>query len=236
VRRAPVTVAAIACCAAVAAAVAYAAIPDGGGTYSACVLKDVGAIRLIDSSLPPSNLMSHCTSIEEQIGWSKEGQPGSRGPKGATGSVGQAGRQGPKGDLGEPGPKGAVGPAGPKGPTGDQGLTGDAGPEGDEGPSADFSGDYVSPNGLYKLSVKDAGIELSGPLGRTTLDFGGWNVTSFGQLTVTAGVIQLNGCRGPVALVGGHVLAGVTVDPAGNPIFTGFATILGPGAPTVCAG
>jgi hypothetical protein len=84
--------------------------------------------------------------------------------------------------------------------------------------------------------VADTGIELSGPAGSTKLDFGGVNVSSLGPLTITGAVILLNGCIGPVALVGGHVLAGVTVGPAGNPIFTGFATILGPGAPTVCAG
>ncbi len=47
--------------AAIAGGVAYAAIPNGGGVYTACMLKGVGTIRLIDKSLPSTNLMSHCT-------------------------------------------------------------------------------------------------------------------------------------------------------------------------------
>src|SRR5262245_30813 len=53
----------------------YAAIPDGNKTYTACVLKSVGTIRLIDPSLPASNLMSHCTPLETQITWNEQGPP-----------------------------------------------------------------------------------------------------------------------------------------------------------------
>ena len=236
-RRAPVAVAAIGCCVALVTAVASATIPDGGDTYTACVLKGVGTIRVIDPSVPAGDLTGHCTSLEEQIGWKSAGQTGPPGPKGEAGGAGQAGRKGPRGELGDPGPKGVVGPPGARGPTGDQGQTGDAGPDGDQGPPGGFSGAYVSPNGLYKLRVTDTGIELSGPSGSTKLDGGGLNVSSFGPLTITAALIRLNGCSGFVALVGGQTLGGVVgVDPAGNPILGGFATILGPGSPTVCAG
>lgn len=71
---------------AVAAGVAYATIPDSGGVYTACMLKNVGTLRLIDPSLPSANLMSHCTSRETQITWNQKGQPGPTGPAGPPGS------------------------------------------------------------------------------------------------------------------------------------------------------
>jgi hypothetical protein len=62
-----------------AAGIAYATIPDGGGVYTACMLKNVGTIRLIDPSLGSSSLMGHCTSLETQISWNQQGVPGKDG-------------------------------------------------------------------------------------------------------------------------------------------------------------
>jgi hypothetical protein len=220
--RASVAIAGVACCAALAAGVAYATIPSGGGNYTGCVLKGVGTIRLIDQSLPTSNLMSHCTSLENQLGWNKQGQAGPPGAKGGAGPTGPKGPTGPRGSLGLPGAKG---------PTGNNGAQGTTGPDGD------FSGDFTSPNGAYRLRVADTGIELSGPVGTWKLEVPAWNLSSFGTLKLDAAQIQLNGCGLPVALVGGQTVGGVLgVDPAGNPIFGGVATILPPGSPTVCAG
>jgi type VI secretion system Hcp family effector len=98
----------------VAGGIAYAAIPDGGNVYTACMLKSTGTIRLIDPSLPSSNLMSHCTPLEQQLSWNQVGQPGAAGAKGATGA------QGAKGDVG------ATGPQGPKGDAGASGSGGSA--------------------------------------------------------------------------------------------------------------
>jgi hypothetical protein len=100
----------------VAGGIAYAAIPDGGNVYTACMLKATGTIRLIDPSLPSSNLMGHCTSIEQQLSWNQTGQPGPQGAKGATGA------QGVKGDTG------ATGPQGPKGDAGSSGGRGGGAP------------------------------------------------------------------------------------------------------------
>src|SRR5436853_6356525 len=86
--------------AAIAGGVAYATIPGPGNVYSACMLKGVGTIRLIDKSLPPTNLMSHCTDKETEIFWNQPGQPGPAGP---------AGPAGPKGDPGAPGTNGTNG-------------------------------------------------------------------------------------------------------------------------------
>ena len=88
----------------VAGGVAYAAIPGSGGVYTACMLKHVGTLRLIDPSLPASNPMSHCaTAFETQVTWNETGQPG------AQGAPGPQGLQGPKGDTGPQGPAGADG-------------------------------------------------------------------------------------------------------------------------------
>jgi hypothetical protein len=77
-----------------AAGVAYGTIPDGNHVYQACMLKSVGTVRLIDPSLPATNILSHCTSLEQAISWNQVGQ---QGPQGAQGPQGP---QGPKGDPG----------------------------------------------------------------------------------------------------------------------------------------
>lgn len=78
--------------------VAYATIPGPGNVYSACMLKGIGTIRLIDKSLPDSNLMSRCKpSLEIEVSWNQAGQqgpPGLQGPKGDPGSPGADGTPG----------------------------------------------------------------------------------------------------------------------------------------------
>jgi hypothetical protein len=124
---------------ALAGGVAYATIPDSGAVYTACMLKNVGTIRLIDPSLPSTNAQSHCTSLETKITWNQQGQPGPlgpQGPKGEAGAQGDSGPQGPKGDTGaqgDAGPQGAKGEAGAQGDTGPQGPKGDTGPQGPQG-------------------------------------------------------------------------------------------------------
>ncbi len=102
---------------AAAAGIAYATIPSSGNVYTACMLKGVGTIRLIDPSLPSSNLLGHCSALETQVSWSQNGQPGAPGPQGP---------QGAKGDPGTPGATGATGPAGPAGADGAAGPAGTA--------------------------------------------------------------------------------------------------------------
>ena len=82
---------------AIAGGVAYATIPGPGEVYSACMLKGVGTIRLIDKSLPTTNLMSRCTDKETEVSWNQKGEQGIQGPKGD------------KGDRGDPGTPGADG-------------------------------------------------------------------------------------------------------------------------------
>ena len=65
----------------VTAGVAVATIPDGGGVYTACMLKATGTIRLIDLLAPSNSLLSHCTQLEKQITWNEKGRPGPAGPR-----------------------------------------------------------------------------------------------------------------------------------------------------------
>lgn len=78
-----------------AGSVAWAAIPGDGGVYSACMLKNVGTVRLIDKSLPQGNLMSHCKpALEVEIAWNQKGQQGTQGPPGEKGDSGPPGSAG----------------------------------------------------------------------------------------------------------------------------------------------
>ena len=113
-----------------------AAIPDSSGVIHGCYQKNVGNLRVIDSSAGDS-----CRPSEIGISWS---QTGPQGPTGATGPAGPAGATGPKGDTGATGPagpagatgpKGDTGATGPQGPPGATGATGPAGPTGPPGPN-----------------------------------------------------------------------------------------------------
>ena len=69
-----------------------AAIPGDGGVYSACMLKGVGTVRLIDKSLPAGNFMSHCKpALEVEIAWNQQGPQGLPGTPGAPGADGSDG-------------------------------------------------------------------------------------------------------------------------------------------------
>ena len=83
--------------AAVAAGVAWAAIPDGNGVITACVHKSTGQVRVIDTggSQPES-----CKSQETEISWNQGGPTGPVGPPGPTGDKGPTGDQGPPGSTG----------------------------------------------------------------------------------------------------------------------------------------
>ena len=75
---------------AAAGGIAYAAIPDAGtGVYHACMLKNVGTIRIIDPE------RQRCSSLlEVEITFNKQGptgNPGATGPPGQDGEDGQDG-------------------------------------------------------------------------------------------------------------------------------------------------
>ena len=132
---------AVATAAAVLAAggIAYATIPSSSGVYTACVLKGVGTIRLIDPSLGTHSLLGHCTPLETQVTWNQAGPAGATGLRGTTG------------------PQGASGPAGPTGPTGPQGPAGSFSVQTDSPAVGDYS-DYG-----------DVVVDVSCPVGQTAV-------------------------------------------------------------------
>ena len=88
---------------ALAGGIAYATIPGPDNVYNACMLKSLGTIRLIDKSLSPTSLLSHCTDRETEISWNQAGQPGPAGPQGAKGDPGAPGTNGTNGTNGKDG-------------------------------------------------------------------------------------------------------------------------------------
>lgn len=79
---------------AIAGGIAWASIPDTGSVYRACMLNGIGTIRLIDKSLPSTNLMSHCTDKETEVSWNQKGQDGKDGINGTNGTNGTDGKDG----------------------------------------------------------------------------------------------------------------------------------------------
>jgi hypothetical protein len=134
-----------------AAGIAYATIPDSSQVYTACMLKSVGTIRLIDTSLSSSNLLGHCTSLETPITWNGKGQPGPAGQPGAAGQSPTV-TQLASGD--------ASCAAGGAAITDANGSTAYVcnGANGADGQP--FSGTFTSPNGEYSISVADTGIAI----------------------------------------------------------------------------
>jgi hypothetical protein len=81
----------------VAAASAWAAIPGANGVISACYVKNVGLLRVIDADAGKK-----CTQLETPLAWN------SHGPKGDKGDPGPQGPKGDKGDAGAPGTSVAI--------------------------------------------------------------------------------------------------------------------------------
>jgi hypothetical protein len=190
--------------AAAATAIAAAAIPDSNKTFTACMLKDVGTIRLIDPSLPQRNLMSHCSKLEQEVTWDGQGQPGATGPQGPKGDIGPTGPQGQKGDIGPTGPqgpagqdgaKGATGPQGPAGADGKDGATGPQGAKGATGPQGPAGQDGTDgKDGVSVTSQRlNAGDDSACPAGGSKFSVAGGNVT-----------YACNGSDGSGQIVGGH--------------------------------
>jgi len=154
-----------------AAGIAYAAIPDGNGVYTACAHNVTGAIRLIDPSLGDNSPLGRCTKAETRITWNQAGAPGPQGPQGPKGDTGPAGPQGdtgpagpqgPQGDKGDKGDKGDTGAAGATGPAGAQGPQGDKGDKGDKGdpgaPGATGPAGPAGANGVSGYQLVNSGI------------------------------------------------------------------------------
>ena len=145
--------------AAIVGAVAYAAIPNGGGIYTACTVKTTGTIRLIDPSLGPKNRLGHCTAQESPITWSKAA---------ASPTVAQL----------------ASGNA--HCPAGGASITNASGTVAYVCSAQSSSGSLQSPNGRYTLQLSDQGAALKGP-GATVKITGGTLDLSSNNETVEVG-------------------------------------------------
>jgi hypothetical protein len=205
---------------ALAAGIAYAAIPDTNTkVFTACMLKGVGTIRLIDPSVG-----GKCASIEQQVSWNQQGQAG------VSPTVTQLAAH----DANCPAGGAAITDAAGSTAYVCSGKDGQDGQDGQDG--ADFAGSFTSPNGQSKLNVDDTGIKLEA----TTVQVKGSATTTVegqGQLALKGGLVQINGPGGclPAARIGDTVQ---TFIPAAVQVFPGglfFGTIL-TGSPTVCIG
>jgi hypothetical protein len=163
---------------AVAGGIAYASIPDATGVYHACMLKNIGTIRIIDL-----DKQQHCVSaLETEITFNQKGQKGDQGLQGTPGQPGtngQNGTNGSNGSNGAPGisptvtqlavgdsncPAGGAAITGATGPTAYvcSGLNGQNGQNGQPGADGQpFSGTFTSPNGQYSISVTDTGVTVA---------------------------------------------------------------------------
>jgi hypothetical protein len=74
---------------ALAAGMAYAAIPDSNGVVQACYQKVNGQLRVIDTSKGGS-----CNASETALSWNQTGPPGAKGTTGAKGATGPPGPAG----------------------------------------------------------------------------------------------------------------------------------------------
>ena len=112
---------------ALAGGVAWATIPDSGGTVNGCFQKVHGTLRVIDTATEA------CSSAELPISWNQKGPKGDPGPRGLPGEPGPKGDRGAKGDPGDAGAQGPPGSPGPAGKDGISGQNGSAGPPGKDG-------------------------------------------------------------------------------------------------------
>jgi hypothetical protein len=209
---------------ALAAGIAYAAIPDAGtGVYHACMLKNVGTIRIID---PAKQQCS--TVLETEITFNQKGQTGAPGTNGTNGTNGTSPtvQQLSAGD-----PNCAAGGAAITDAAGTtayvcSGQDGTNGTNGTDGQS--FDGTFTSLNGEYTLSVTNTGVHVSA-LNGAKIDFtdSAINVTSRGTTFVRS--------DGDFTVMGG---TNVTLRAGSNLSLRGDsnATLQGSGTATVSAG
>ncbi len=80
--------------------VAAATIPSSSGTFTACVAKARGTIRLIDPTLGAKSRRGRCVKGEQKIAWNRRAPAGSAGVTGPQGTPGAAGASGVVGAAG----------------------------------------------------------------------------------------------------------------------------------------
>ena len=179
---------------ALAGGVAYATIPDGGGVIHACMLKNVGTIRLID----PAAGQKCSPTLEIAVDWNQRGQQGNAGPVGPSGPAGPAGEKGDPGSPGPTGATGATGPQGPKGDTGEAGLQGPTGPQGPAGPAGPQGPQGVPGSSVQALfaygAVVDNGTSVTVLFARNVASATWSAITTSYAITFATGAGPLTAC------------------------------------------
>ncbi len=147
---------------AVAGGIAYAAIPDTGGVFHACVMKN-GSVRIIDPDT------DQCKQNESAITFNQKGQTGRslahRVRPARTAPTGRTGRTATNGAPGQPGVSPTVTQLAvndPNCPAGGAAITDAAQHTAYVCSGTPFSGTFTSPNGKYKISVTDTGVTVVG--------------------------------------------------------------------------
>ncbi|HBF8226522.1 TPA: collagen-like protein [Clostridioides difficile] len=169
------------------------------------------------------------------------GVTGPTGNTGVTGSIGPTGVTGPTGNTGEIGPTGATGPTGPTGsigPTGATGATGVTGPTGPTGatgnssqPVANFLVNAPSPQTLNNGDAITGWQTIIGNSSSITVDANGtFTVQENGVYYISVSVALQPGSSSInqysfailFPILGGKDLAGLTTEPGGGGVLSGY--------------
>ncbi|MBZ1088114.1 DNRLRE domain-containing protein [Clostridioides difficile] len=166
------------------------------------------------------------------------GPTGVTGPTGATGSTGPTGATGPTGPTGNTGATGSIGPTGVTGPTGATGATGVTGPTGPTGatgnssqPVANFLVNAPSPQTLNNGDAITGWQTIIGNSSSITVDANGtFTVQENGVYYISVSVALQPGSSSInqysfailFPILGGKDLAGLTTEPGGGGVLSGY--------------
>lgn len=163
------------------------------------------------------------------------GATGSIGPTGPTGNTGATGSIGPTGVTGPTGATGSIGPTGATGATGATGVTGPTGPTGATGnssqPVANFLVNAPSPQTLNNGDAITGWQTIIGNSSSITVDANGtFTVQENGVYYISVSVALQPGSSSInqysfailFPILGGKDLAGLTTEPGGGGVLSGY--------------
>lgn len=190
--------------------------------------------RIIDNCYPKCE----CPPIRITGPMGPRGATGSTGPTGVTGptgSTGATGSIGPTGPTGNTGATGSIGPTGVTGPTGATGVTGPTGPTGATGnssqPVANFLVNAPSPQTLNNGDAITGWQTIIGNSSSITVDANGtFTVQENGVYYISVSVALQPGSSSInqysfailFPILGGKDLAGLTTEPGGGGVLSGY--------------
>ncbi|MBZ4441217.1 DNRLRE domain-containing protein [Clostridioides difficile] len=193
--------------------------------------------RIIDNCYPKCE----CLPIRITGPMGPRGATGSTGPTGVTGptgSTGATGSIGPTGPTGNTGATGSIGPTGVTGPTGATGATGVTGPTGPTGatgnssqPVANFLVNAPSPQTLNNGDAITGWQTIIGNSSSITVDANGtFTVQENGVYYISVSVALQPGSSSInqysfailFPILGGKDLAGLTTEPGGGGVLSGY--------------